>query len=255
MFVEALYDELPGTGRAALQAHLKDCPGCAAEYEGMTAALRKMDRRKGPEMDEEYWDNYWDRLEEKIDEQPAKISDRLKLDRLWKWFGSFDFKPGRVLYPAFALLLIALGIFIGKAIYAPSPVGETVLAARPAASSGRVYAAAARHFDNLKPLLVECSNYSENDGTDKTSTAVPVEKDVLKKLVFQHHLLKKAAAESGNVFLTQLIDELEIILLEISNSNGQSGQAMKAVRDILESNDILFKMNVYSNKNIKTIRL
>lgn len=255
MFVEALYNELPESGRAVLQAHLKDCPRCAVEYEGMTAALGKMDRRKRPDMSEEYWENYWDRLEEKIDEQHIKIKDRLKLDRLWKWLGSFDFRPRRLLYPVSALLLIALGIFIGKTIYSPTPAAETMLAGRPAAASDRVNAAAVRHFDNLKPLLVECSNYTESDGIDKSPATIPVEKEILKKLILQHHLLKKAAAESSNSFLKQLIDELEIILLEISNSNGQSGQSMKAVRDILESNDILFKMNVYSNKNKRAIKI
>jgi hypothetical protein len=245
MFSDALYRELPETGQAALQAHLEDCPLCAAEYAGMAAVLEKMDERKRPDKSEEYWENYWDRLEEKIAKEPLTLKDRLRLNRLWQWTGSFDFRMGRVLYPVSAVLLILLGIFIGKYIYAPAPVREVVTANRRAASTGRIYAAAAQHFDNLKPLLVECSNYT---GDDKTAETIPVETEALKKLLFRHHLLKKAAAETGNDFLKQLLDELEIILLEICNSNGQKTPAMKTARDILKSNDILFKMNVYSHQ-------
>lgn len=256
VFVEALYNELPAAGRESFQAHLNECQGCASEYAKMVSVLGIMDERKRPEIKEEYWDSYWTRLEERIDIEHRGIKDKIKLDRLWKWAGGFHFKIGRVLYPAAAVLLLAIGIFVGKIIYSPSssPLKETGMIDRAAVSNNLIFSAAARHFENLRPLLVECSNFTTGESM-AGEEAIPVEEKTIKKLVFQHYLLKKAVAKSDNIFLKQLVDELELILLEISNSNGQKTQAIEAVQEILKEDDILFKMKVYTNKGKRSLKI
>jgi hypothetical protein len=243
MFSDALYNELADTGRESLQSHLDNCPMCASEYANMVAVLEKMDSRKRPEITEEYWESYWHRLEERIDKKSGKIKDKIGFEGLWKWTEHFDFKRGRVFYPVSAVLLIVLGIFIGKFMYSPGGRGE-----RPAPAPNRIDAAAFQHFDNLRPLLVECSNYTGAAGSGAAFATITIEEETLKKLVFRHYLLKKAVSHTDNLFLKQLIDELELVLLEISNSNGQKKKAIRAVRDILKDSDILFKMNVYMKR-------
>jgi hypothetical protein len=73
---------------------------------------------------------------------------------------------------------------------------------------------------------------------------------MLRRMVVQNHLLKKAVARNGDQSLKQLLDDLEMILLEISNPGSPESrqESVKWIQDMMKENDVLFKMNVYNKK-------
>ena len=83
-----------------------------------------------------------------------------------------------------------------------------------------------------------------------------VDREALKRMVFQNHLLKKMVARSGDEPLKQLLESLEIILLEISNSDSDNDRndSVKLVQEMLKANDVLFKMRVYTKKENRRLR-
>ncbi len=268
--VDALYnyDELSEENKRLFHAHLTTCPACAGEYEEMAGVLALMDQRDKPEMGEEFWDSYYLRLLEKMKESEEKEKNKIK-NKIWlllkKWWENFKFDIQRlrwVLYPAAALLLVVLGIAIGRYLYLPAVPGKGEQLISSALSSERkISPVVLEHFENLRPLLIDCANYNAQE-TGSGGDFVLIDKKTLKKLALQNLLLKRIAARGNDVVLTQLLEELEMILLEISNAepgetNGDitGKETIGRVRDILEKNDTLFKMKIYNryedNRNVK----
>lgn len=268
--VDALYnyDELSEQDKRLFHAHLTTCPACAGEYEEMAGVLALMDQRQKPEMGEEYWDSYYPRLLEKIKESEEKEKNKVK-NKIWlwlkKWWENFRFDIQRlrwVLYPAAALLLVVLGIAIGRYVYLPSVPGEGEELISSALSSQRkISPVLAEHFENLRPMLIDCANYNAREA-GSGEDFVLIDKKTLKELALQNLLLKRIAARGNDVVLTRLLEELELILLELSNaepaesnSDIAGNETIGHVRDILKKNDTLFKMKVYNksadNRNVQ----
>jgi hypothetical protein len=266
LIVDALYDynDLPEKDKRAFQEHLTACPGCAVEYEEMVAVLNVMDQRRRPEMKEDYWETYTLQLQEKI-AQASRHQDPKKVFRtifqtIERFAGAFRNFTGRgrigwALYPAAALLLILIGIAIGRYLYLPSglPLNENdVLLSRvsPGRTGGtggnQLSPATAEHFENLRPLLIDYSNYPVKQDSSNPGKYVLVENETLKQLILQNYLLKKIADRENNSDLTQLFQALEMILLEISNTDANEKDTVRRVQDILKQNDILFKMKIYN---------
>ncbi len=236
LFSGALYNELSEAQRKAWQVHLKDCRACAVEYEHMLSVLETMDQRQRPRLSETYWDIYWYRLEEKLAQENIPAV---------KAKSPFTFRLRYALYPVSAVVFILLGIFIGKYLYPPARTGD----AKDNQALVRVYPALARHFDNLRPLLLGYANYTYRERTLSAVETVQVDKEILQKLILENYLLKRAVAKTGDVSQKELLDELELILLEISSMNGQELQTIMSIQDILKDKQILFKMRIFNNSN------
>lgn len=253
--VDALYnyDELSEEDKRLFHAHLTTCPACAGEYEELAAVLGVMDQRPRPEMGEEFWDSYMLRLQEKLEEAEEKEKKKI-WSWLKKWWENFKFDIQRlrwVLYPAAALLLVVLGIAIGRYLYLPSVPGRV-------GEERKISPVMAEHFENLRPLLIDCANYNAQETGSAEGEFILVDKKTLKKLAWQNLLLKRIAARGHDVVLTQLLEELEMILLEISNAepgetNGDitGKETIGLVQDILKKNDTLFKMKIYNKSEDK----
>lgn len=268
--VDALYnyDQLSEKDKRLFHAHLTTCPACAGEYEEMAGVLALMDQRDKPEMGEEFWDSYYQRLLEKMKESEEKEKNKIK-NKIWlwlkKWWEKFTFDIQRlrwVLYPAAALLLIVLGIAIGRYVYLPSisEKGEELIGST-LSSERKINPVVVDHFETLRPLLIDCANYNAQE-TGKGEEFVLIDKKTLKKLALQNLLLKRIAARGNDMVLTQLLEELEMILLELSNAepgetNGDitGKETIGRIRDILKENDTLFKMKYYNKsedrRNVK----
>jgi hypothetical protein len=245
--------------RPALQEHMAECPGCAAEYREMAALLTVTAKRRRPEMGEDYWDSYMVTLREKMELRESQKMNPFRY-LLKRARDAMDFlredplatggKIRRwVLYPAAALVLIFVGIAIGRHLYPPPGKGEpggTFIAAER-----MITPAVSEHFENLRPLLIDYANASLPEKGTEEKEWVTLDQELLKQLLFQNYLLKKMVARKNDVSLEQLLSSLEMVLLEISNSKGN--ETARRVREILKYNDILFKMKVYNTNRSKPL--
>jgi hypothetical protein len=266
MVVDVLYnyDQLPGEDKHLFHAHLTTCPACAVEYEEMAGVLALMDQRDKPEMEEEFWDSYYPRLQEKIKKQEKQEKVSLIKSFCGGFRGAVFSKRAPLaaggklrrwmLYPAAAVLLIVIGIVIGRYLYLPPVPGKIGV-------ESNVSPVVAEHFESLRPLLIDCANYDVQE-TGSGEDFVLIDKKTLKKLAWQNLLLKRIAARGNDVVLTQVLEELELVLLELSNaepggSNGDIAgkETIGRVREILKKNDTLFKMKIYNksedNRNVR----
>jgi len=257
--VDALYnyDQLSEEDKRLFHAHLTTCPDCAGEYEEMAGVLALMDQRLRPEMGEEFWDSYYPRLLSKIKKQ-EKVS---LIKNFWESGTLFSKRVlaagGKIrrwaLYPVAALLLVVIGIVIGRYLYLPPVPGKgEELISGTLSSGSKISPVVLEHFESLRPLLIDCANYNVQEAGGGEEFVL-VDKKTLKKLAWQNLLLKRIAARGHDIVLTQVLEELEMILLELSNAepgktNGDitGKETMGWVRDILKKNDTLFKMKFYN---------
>lgn len=238
-----------------LQAHLKVCVRCSEEYKKLEGLITVMDKRQRPQMSEEFWDNYYYRLEKKLEAVEEEEIPAVKASGRRRWLGDFDFKVRWFLYPAAAVAILVVGFAIGQ--YLSLAPGNNIV--DTAISSMRQLSpAVAQHFDNMRPLLVDYSNYSPEKSGEKGSApeeTVMVEKSTVKKLLLENQLLKRVVAKENNITVKQLMDELELILIEVSNSEEGNEEIRRAVQKLIKDNDILFKMKVLKAKEKKSLNI
>ena len=107
-----------------------------------------------------------------------------------------------------------------------------------------------------RPILIDYANYAANENGGGTGEMVQVDKTTLKKLVMQNYLLKQMVNRGNDAALKQLLEELELVLLELSNAEADGKkpdrlQTIRSVKTILNQNDVLFKMKVYDTDKDK----
>lgn len=244
--------ELSGTEHKKLQAHLKICARCSEEYKELTGLLTIMDKRHRPQMSEAFWDNYYSRLEEKLDAVEEQEIPAVKARGRRRWSVGFDFKVRWLLYPAAAVAVLVVGFAIGQ--YLSLAPGNNIV--DTAISSMRQLSpAVAQHFDNMRPLLLDYSNSSPQETRAAPEETVMVEKSTVKKLLLENQLLKRVVAKEKNITVKQLMDELELILIEVSNSEADSEETRRVVQKLIKENDILFKMKVLESKEKKSVNI
>lgn len=250
-------EELPENKKPVFDAHINECTGCAGEFREMSALLGVTDRRRRPEMSDAYWDAYLPRLQEKID----AMEQNNWLNRFpgWirggvKWMQvNLSFDVRWVLYPAAAAFLVIAGIAIGRFLYLGG--GQQLLDSAVSTVS-KVNPAVAEHFESLRPVLIDYSNYSApsqpvlqtGGGQDMdTGSVIMADKNAIQKLVLENHLLKQMVARSDDPALKKLMEKIQLVLMEIANASQDDPQEenITFIQQLLEQNDILLKMNVY----------
>ncbi|MDQ1350488.1 MAG: zf-HC2 protein [Acidobacteriota bacterium] len=253
---DALNDNnvLPQAELRKLREHLKDCQRCSEEYKKLAALLAVMNKRQRPQMSDAFWENYSLRLEEKLDaaEEVKEQKSPAKIFNLIDWLDGFDFKIRWVLYPLTAAAILVVGIAIG--LYLSHQPGKDIM--NTAVSSlRRLSPAVAEHFDNVLPLLLDYSNSSPQQTGNSPEENILVEKSTVKKLLLENQLLKRVMTKNNNISVNELMNELELILLELSNDSGDSEETRRAVQRFIKENNVLFKMKTLEKKDKQTLAI
>ena len=251
MFVDALYEELSTEDKPVLEKHLKECDSCRNEYDEMAATMDTMSRRIRPEPDPEFFDGYWDRLAKRMDKERVarKTGDR--------WWESI-YSRRRQVFPRWAyqalasVLLVVVGIFLGRMIFAPGQVADQpITMAQAGTESGPRINVSQRAFDYIqrsKLIVLAISNF-DAENQDPYALDLPYQQQVSRELVQEASWLKEELSDRRQRRLQELVSDLEVILLQIANLEGDSDMsAIELVQDGLKSRGILFKIHLAQYK-------
>ncbi len=245
LLVPALYGELESKDRTLFENHLASCPVCAAEFKGMIETLETMDQRVRREPEEDFWKGYWDRLNRRMEKEDAaaETASRLEEKRLGHIFG---LPPRWVVQAAAALVLVVLGVFIGRTIFpphqAPVDVAQQTATAEPAESDPVLRAR--DYIDRSKPVLLALVNY-DSSSEDSYALDLPLQKRISQELVTQAGTLKSDLKEPGQRRLRDLVTELETVLLQIANLEAENDlEAVEFVKQGVENGGLLLKINL-----------
>ena len=248
LIIEALGEKLDPETSSFLEAHIRSCSRCAAEFIGLDEMLKTMDKRFRRDPGREFWDGYWDRLSRRLEMEKAAAEYAPGSPR--KWLGRLAGGTRRWAYQAgAAVVLIAAGIIIGRAVFSPRPL--PIEAIRPAgeAPEGQTAATdpilrARSYVDRSKLVLLALVNYVP-PAVDPHALDLSLEKQVSRELVRQAGGLKSDLKGPARRRLRELVTDLETVLLQISNLEPPDDfEAVEFVKQGVESRGIFLKINL-----------
>lgn len=220
-----LYGELSDKEKADLQSHIQECTACAQDLEYTKQVFRALDDSK-EEAPQANWEKSWREIRSTTQVQPREKKSFF-LTQKWVYAG------------AALLVVFVLGALIGRFWF--FPVKESPF--RAGASSIAMNPALIEYMDELKPILIEYANYTSSEGTEE---AMLIDRDTLRSLLVQNLLLKDIIAKS-NPSLLPLLDDLDLVLKELSNMKRGDKQTPSMIKELIQEREILFKMEIFQS--------
>ncbi len=220
-----LYGELSDKQKADLQSHIQECSACAQDLEYTKKVFKALDdsKEEAPQAD---WEKSWREISSTTQVQPREKKSFL-LTQKWVYAG------------AALLVVFILGALIGRFWFFPVKESPFRAGAAPTAMNPALI----EYMDDLKPILIEYANYTSSEGTEE---AMLIDKDTLRSLLVQNLLLKDIIAKS-NPSLLPLLDDLDLVLKELSNMKRGDKQTPSLIKELIQEREILFKMEIFQS--------
>lgn len=240
IMADVLAGEASADEQMLLQQHMADCRACAAEFAELEAVQKAVKSRSRPELDDAFWAGYMERLDEKLDRLEAEEGQGLRGKLLKMPTGNLRWR--RLLMPVAAAALVVIGVFIGR--MTPTAPGVLIPGSGPSDSTGRTQPAAGQnprvmmaHLDNVEPFLMELKNRSAGE-------TMTVDSQLLRDLLMQNYMLKRMVARQNDPVRQALLDDLELILLEMSAGSENGAGNQNDAQKMIEENGVLFRLRL-----------
>lgn len=203
-----------------LAKHLESCARCREELAVLRQVLAEVDEMTPPERPSDYGARVWER-----------VSKDLKLRRA---------KTSRSYYWLAAAAVLLLATFLAGRFTARPPTNELVELARPGQIRERILLVAlSDHLEQSQVLLLEVVN--RGDGS--VSPIAPLERARAGELLQASRLYRQTAYQVGEVAAADVLEDLERILLDMSQGP-ESLEAREGMKSRIEERDLLFKLRV-----------
>lgn len=220
-----LYDELSAKDRQKLSAHLDRCASCREELETTREALGRLDRAPAGPSPEPDWERSWRTIEGGL--EPSR-RPRAWMPALPRWA-----------YAAAGIaVLFILGIAVGRYWLPSGPMPDHGIPIVEILSPTAIPTVLGRHFDDVEPLL---ASYSNNGSAAKGESRLVTDRQVAQTLLIENLLLKRALARK-NPALVDLLDDLSLILTEISNLKTQNTETPSDLKDVINQRRVLSRV-------------
>jgi hypothetical protein len=247
LFLDYFYGELDAPKKKFFDDHLSICEKCKSAFAEMEAVLQFTVKRVRPEPPEEFWDSYEERLGKRIETDEASPVGRKSF---WeKLARRFNAAPKWAYQAAAAVVLIVIGVFIGRALFSPSIPGVQLASQRPDIAIPQQPEATLIHrsqdyIERTKLIFLALVNFDPSV-EDPYALNLPYQKQVSRELVKEAGFLKQELAESDQKRLENLVASLEMILLQIANLESENDlDAIALVRDGINVQGILMAINL-----------
>ena len=227
------YGETAPAHEQRAAAHLEACGPCRGEYVRLQQVLGVIDESAvAVEPPPSFERTVWARLEPNL--RPARRS----------WM-SWLMSPAPLGLAAAVLVLVVGAFFAGRALSpAPSPSDAATAAPLEQMRERILLSDLGEHLDRSQMALVELVSVDEDATGD-----ISGDRSRAEQLIADSRLYRQTAEATGDVALSELLDEIERVLTEVAASP-QSGSSrdLADVRRRIESRDLLFKVRVVSSE-------
>lgn len=251
----AMGDVQAGTD-AATTSHLESCPSCQTALDQIRATLDAAAALPVPDRGDDYGAIVWDRIESQLVESRSIDSTHPRTPAPQHLSTPALRHPGTPAHRgrftglapwlvAAATVMLAVGAYwLGRQTAIPSAPQSAQAPATPSLGTEAirervVLAALGEHLDRTERTLVELVNSQPGGLVD-----ISAEQIWARDLLEANRLYRQAAGRSSPA-LSQVLDDLEPVLLEIANSPSQlTSDEFKTLRDRIEGRSLVFKVRV-----------
>lgn len=217
-----LYGELDEKEKAELENHINECPKCSRDFAYTREVFKALDKSK-EKIPEANWEKCWREIDAGAHKKPVLQKSSIFFPR-WA-------------YAAAALLLVfVLGAIIGRLLFFPGQQAQDEQGLSPSSIQFTLH----EYFEELKPVLVEYANFTSSEKGEET---ILMDREIARNLLIQNILLKSIVAKTDPT-LVQLLDDVDIVLKEISNLKKEDKQTPSFIKELIQEREILFKMEI-----------
>ncbi len=252
LFDEAFFGELTGQDKTFLDRHLENCPKCRVKLDQNSSLLSAVTQKKAHEPQPGFWDNYTTNLHRRMVSEGHLTGNQLSKKQTSRRF-SARFIPAWALQGAAAVIILIVGIFIGRQFFAP---GAPSAPAPGPGNQNNAYLTSdlalrqktlqrtVRFLDRSRVILLAIENF--DPATQSAGTVnLPYQKEISRDLLKQAISLKQDLSSIRQRRLKELIAELEVILLQIANiDSGSEMETLQLVKGGQYIRGILFKIRI-----------
>jgi len=212
-------------GSASVSRHLAACLPCRGRVEEIQRLLAAVEAAPVPERGEDYGRDVWRRLAPRLPERP---------DSLWKGI------PAPRFAFAGALAAVALAAFLAGRLWRG---GERPAAANPSRARERILlVTVGDHLERSEVVLIELLHPPSHEAGGQFDHARAEE------LLVANRLYRQSASAAGERALSDVLDDLERVLLEAAHGPASSGEEVENVRRRAEAEGALFKIRVLGSR-------
>lgn len=228
------YGEETRAERERAVRHLAACDACRTELTELSQVLGIVSAYDGEPAPDGFERVIWARVEQALSES------RRAGWRRW-------FEPRRLAFGGAAAVLVLVAFTAGRWTSAPPSSSSSPApteAAMPGASGRVLLIAAGDHLERSQMVLVELLNQ------DPDLPLLPAgDRTLAAELVADNRLVRQSADEAGEAALSDVLEDLERVLIEIANGGDETSvEELERLRERIESRGILFRMRVMSSE-------
>jgi hypothetical protein len=218
---------------SAIAEHVKDCAKCKAELVKLQAVLSAVNDETLPVPErEKYGEQVW-----------ASVKPRLNEPTREGWMAWL--RPQRLALAGGLLALIIVAFVAGRVTKHVDPPPPITAENQPQKNERLARGAVAEHLERSQMMLVELANADASSG----ELDISYEQERARDLLQANRLYKQSAKRAGDPAVRSVLDELERVLLEISNSPSElSKQRLAELQQQISDQGILFKVRVMGSK-------
>lgn len=226
------YGEMDTATESQAVIHLAECDPCRRSYTRLQQVLAAVDAMPTPALGEGFERVVWARLEPAL---PVRRG----------WVSRWMFAPANLAWGAAVLMLVASAFFAGRLTNPAVGTGATPVASAADVRERILLSDLGEHLDRSQTMLIELVNAEQPNGRDDVD--ISLERERAEELVAANRLYRQTVSATGNSSVTQLLDELERLLVELAASPDQlSAEDIERVQQRVAARDLLFKVRVVS---------
>ncbi len=220
--------------RSRLLEHTVNCEACSEAFSDLTQMIGATSIKSDP--GDAFWNDYYGRLNERIE------SGQLAKTSAFQVMHLVNSVPRWSLQIAAAVVLIVSGILIGRNTQPAELAGEQM--ASVDAAQLELQDRAYTYLDRSKTLLLGVVNFNV-DEDDPAMLNIDRRRQMAGSLIQEASLLRADLSDADLERLSQLIADLEIILLQIANiESNYDIPEIEMVQSGVDRKDIMFKIDV-----------
>jgi hypothetical protein len=237
--------ELPADEAEKLKQELATNPELQKEYEDLKASLTMVSSNQPHGPGDEYFRHFYSRLKPKLDQKKpfwtSIFSPLTALPRLGY--------TGAMAAILVAFIMVAYGIntFLITSEELPSVRNETVSIKR---NEGFMDFVTANHLEKSELLLREVYNISQQEELDTVALLEARRRG--NDLLSANRSYRLAAEAKGNKELVELLNEIELILVDISNMDPDAAEyALPSVKRAIRKKNLLIKIEIINLNDLE----
>ena len=230
------YGEMDDSAESEAVSHLAGCDECRRSYTRLQRVLAAVDAMPTPALAEGFERVVWARLESALPPRPGSLGG---------WISDWMLGPGKLVWAAAVMLLVAGAFFAGRLTNPPAGGNVPMMTAAGDVGERILLSDIGEHLDRSQAMLIELVSSDQPDGRDAVD--ISLERERAEELVAANRLYRQTVSATGNSSVTDLLDELERLLVELAASPDQlSAEDMERVQRQVTAKDLLFKVRVVS---------